>query len=128
MNDDEIERLKAFVLAVWTFTVTSLSAYRGKRGLDPKGAVGRREAEDDEPRLPARSHGCIGATEEEVVAPRLAAMKAKFRIEGDRRLYRMKPGAEPMDVTSAPLTTCRACKNAGRGVKHHWFHECPGFD
>ena len=39
MDDDEIDRLKAFVLAVWTFTVTSLSAYRGKWGLDPKGAV-----------------------------------------------------------------------------------------
>ena len=32
INDDEIDRLKAFVLAVWTFTVTSLSAYRGKKG------------------------------------------------------------------------------------------------
>ena len=39
INDDEIDRLKSFVLAVWTFAVTSLSAYRGKRGLDPKGAV-----------------------------------------------------------------------------------------
>ena len=39
---------------VWTFTMTSLSAYRGKRGLDPKGAVDQREAEDDEPGLPAR--------------------------------------------------------------------------
>ena len=29
MNADEIDRLKAFVLAVWTFTVTSLSAYHG---------------------------------------------------------------------------------------------------
>ena len=37
MNDEEIDRLKAFVLAVWTSTVTSRSAYRGKRGLDPKG-------------------------------------------------------------------------------------------
>ena len=33
MDDDEIDGLKAFVLAVWTFTVTSLSAYRGKRLL-----------------------------------------------------------------------------------------------
>ena len=39
MDDNEIDRLKAFVLAVWTFTVTPPSAYRGKRGLDPKGAV-----------------------------------------------------------------------------------------
>ena len=46
-------------------------------------------------------------------------MKAKFRIEGDRRLYTTTPGAEPMVVTSAPATVCRACKNAGRGVKHH---------
>ena len=27
MNDDEIDKSKAFVPAVWTFTVTSLSAY-----------------------------------------------------------------------------------------------------
>ena len=127
MNDDEIDILKAFVLAVWTFTVTSLSPYRGKRGLDPKGAADQREAEDDEPSLPARSHGCIGAAEEEVVARRLAAMKGKFMIEGDRRLYTTKPGVEPMDVTSAAVTACQACKNAGRGVKHHWFHECPRF-
>ena len=122
MNDDELDRLKAFVLAVWTFTVTSLPAYRGKRGLDPKRAVDQREAEDDEPSVPARSQGCTGAAEEEVVARRRAAMKAKFKVEGDRRLYTTKPGAEPMDVTCAPVTACRACKSAGRGVKHHWFH------
>ena len=29
MNDDEIHRLRAFFLAFGTFTVTSLSAYRG---------------------------------------------------------------------------------------------------
>ena len=58
----------------------------------------------------------------------MVAMKTKFWIEGDRGLYATKPGAEPMDVTCAPVTACRACKNAGRGVKHHWFHECPGFD
>ena len=63
-----------------------------------------------------------------MVARRLVAMKTKFRIEGDRRLYPTKPGAEPMDVMCAPMTACRACKNAGWGVKHHWFHECPGFD
>ena len=128
MNDDEINRLKAFVLGFWTFTVTSLSAYRGKRGLDPKGAVDQREAEDDEPSLPARSRGCTGAAEEEVVARKLAAMNAKFKIEGDRKVYTTKPGAEPMDMTCAPVTACRACNNAGRGVKHHWFHECPGYD
>ena len=37
MNDEEIHRLRTFVLVVWRFTVTFLSAYRGKRGLDPKG-------------------------------------------------------------------------------------------
>ena len=63
-----------------------------------------------------------------MVARRLPAMKAKFRIEGDRRLYTTQPGAELMDVTSAPVTASRACKNAGRGVKHHWFHECPAFE
>ena len=36
MNDEEIKRLKALVMSVCTFTVTSLSAYRGKRGLDPE--------------------------------------------------------------------------------------------
>ena len=49
----------------------------------------------------------------------VVAMKAKFRIEGDRKLYTTKPGAEPNDVTCAPATACRACKNAGRGVQHH---------
>ena len=93
MDDDEIDRLKAFVLAVWTFTVTFLSAYRGKRGLHPKGAVDLREAEDYELSLPARSQGCTGAAEEEVMARRLAAMKAKFKVEGDRRLYTTKPRA-----------------------------------
>ena len=62
------------------------------------------------------------------MAHRLVAMKAKFRVEGDRKRYTAKPGAEPMDVTSAPVTACWVCKNLGRGVKHHWFHECPGFD
>ena len=119
MNDEEIDRLKAFVLAVWTFTVTSLSAYRGKRGLAPKGAADQREAEDNEPSLPARSQGCTGAAEEEVVARRLVAMKTKFRIEGDRRLYTTKLGAQPMDTMCAPVTACRARKNAGQGVKHH---------
>ena len=54
-----------------------------------------------------------------MVARLLAAMKAKFKVEGDRRLYTIKPGAEPMDVTCAPVTAWRVCKNAGRGVKHH---------
>ena len=94
MNDDEIDRLKAFVLAVWMFTVTSLSACRGKRGIDPKGTVDHREAEDDD----------------------------------GRRLYTSNPWAQPMDVTCAPETACRTCKNAGRGLKHQWLHECPGFD
>ena len=53
MDDDEIDGLKALVLAVWTFIVASLSAYRGKWGLDPKGAVDQREADDDEPSVPA---------------------------------------------------------------------------
>ena len=54
MDDDEIDRLKAFVLGVCPFTVTSLSTYRGKQGLDPKGAVDQRETEDDEPSMLAR--------------------------------------------------------------------------
>ena len=58
----------------------------------------------------------------------LIKKKAKFKVEGAGRLYTTKPGAEPMDVTCAPVTACRACKNAGRGVTHHWFHECPAFD
>ena len=63
-----------------------------------------------------------------MVAQRLAAMKAKFKVEGDRRLCTKKRGAEPMDERRAPMTACRACKNAGTGVKHHWFHDRPGFD
>ena len=113
---------------VWTFTVTSLSAYCGKRGLDPKGAFDQWESEDDDPSLLARSRRCTGAAEEEVVARRLVAMKTKFWIEGDRRLYTTKPGTEPMDVTCVPVIAWWAGKNAGRGVKHHWFHECLGFD
>ena len=105
IDDDEIDRLKAFVLAVWTFTATSVSAYRGKRGLDPKRAVNEKQADDDDPSLPARSQGCTGAAEEEVVSRRLAAMEANFKVEGDRR-YRTKHGAEPMDVTCAPMTAC----------------------
>ena len=121
MNDEEIDRLKAFVLAVWMFTLMSLSSYRSKRGLDPKGTANQRKAEDDEPSLPARSQGCTGAAEEELVARKLVAMKTKLRIEGDRALYTTKLGAELMDVTSARVTARRACKSAGRGVKHHWF-------
>ena len=62
------------------------------------------------------------------MACRLLAIKAKFRVEGGRSLYTAKPGAEPMDVTCAPVTACRASKNAGQGVKHRWFHDGPGFD
>ena len=127
MNDDEIDRLKAFVLALWTCTVISLSTYQGKKGLDPKGAVDQREAEDDEPSPPARSQGCTRAAVEEVVAHRLAAMKAKFKVEGDRRQCPTKLGSEPMDVTCAPVMACRACKNVGAEVQQHRFHECPGF-
>ena len=126
MNDEQTDRPRAFVLAVWTLTVTSLSAYRCKRGLDPKGLVDQREAEDEDPGLPARWQGCTGAAEEEVVARRLVAMKAKVRMEGDHRLYTTKLGTEPMDVACAPVTACCVCQNAGRGVKHHWFNECPG--
>ena len=55
MNDDEIERVKAFVLAVWVFTVSSLSASRGKKGLDPKTSTDLCEADDEDSGLPARS-------------------------------------------------------------------------
>ena len=128
MDDDEITRLRGFVQAVWTFTVTSLSAYRGKKGLDPRPVDERPDAAEDASDVPVLSAGCTGAVDEEVVGRRLQAMKGKFRVEGGRRLYTAKPGAEPMDVTNAPVTAYRACKNAGRGVKRHWFHECPGFD
>ena len=128
MNDEEIMRLEAFVVSVCTFTVMSLPPYRGKRGLDPNVLADQREAEDEDPGLQARSQGCSGAAEAEVLARKLVAMKAQFWVEGDRRLYTAKPGAEAMDVTCAPVTACPACKNAGRGVKHHWFHECPGLD
>ena len=93
IHDEEIDRLRAVVLAVWTFTVTSLSVYHGKRGLDPKGAADQREpeeevreAEDEDCGMPARSQGCTVAGEEELVAGRLVAMNTKFGIEGDRNL------------------------------------------
>ena len=127
MDDDEITRLRGFVQAVWTFTVTSLSPYRGKKGLDPRPVDEGSDAAEDASDVPVLSAGCTGAADEEVVGRRLQAMKGNFRVEGGRRLYTAKPGAEPMDVTNAPVTACRACKNAGRGVKRHWFHECPGF-
>ena len=63
-----------------------------------------------------------------MVARRLAAMKATLKVKGHRRLCTTKPGAEPMDVTCGPVMACWACKNAGRGVNYHWFHECPGLD
>ena len=63
-----------------------------------------------------------------MVACRLVAMKAKFRIEGDGGLYTTTPGVERMDVTCAPVIAYRACKNAGQGVNHQWFHECASFD
>ena len=121
MKDEQIQRLKAFVLAMWMFTVTSLSAYHGKRGLDPKVSADPREAEDEDPGLQMQSSRYMGAIEEEVVARRLVAMKAQFWVEGDRRLYTGKPGVEPMDDKCVPVTACRACKNAGWGVKHQWF-------
>ena len=115
MNDEEINRLRAFVLAVWTFTVTSLSAYDVKRGLDRKEGDDQWQAEDEDPGLPARSQGCTGAAEEGVVARRQVAMKSMFKIKRDDTLYTTKLGAELMDITCAPVTACRACKNAGRG-------------
>ena len=54
MKDEEMLRLNAFVLAVWTFTVTSLAAFRGKKGLDPKISTDQQEAEDEDPGLPSR--------------------------------------------------------------------------
>ena len=48
-----------------------------------------------------------------MVARRLVAMKAKFKVQGDRRLYTTKPGAEPMDVTCAPVTACWALQECG---------------
>ena len=41
------------------------------------------------------SASCTGVADEEVVGRRLQAMRSKFRIEGGRRLYTAKPGAEP---------------------------------
>ena len=126
-DDDEFTRLRGFVQAVGTFTVTSLSAYRGKKGLDPRPVDERSDAAEDASDVPVLSAGCTGAADKEVVGRRQQAMKGKFRIEAGRRMYTAKPGAEPMGVTNVPVTACRACKNAGRGVKRHWFHECPGF-
>ena len=124
MDDTEIERMRAFVNAVWTFSVAGLSAYQGN-GLEAKSQPGPDEEEHE---MPVRSHGYTGAAEEDVGAKRLPAMKANFRIDGDRRFYTAKLGAELIDVSSAPVMACIACKNVGRGMKHHWFHECPGFD
>ena len=76
-------------------------------------------------------HGVKGvrgaAEEEEVVARRLVAMKAAFRVQGDGITYMAKPGAKPMYLRCAPVTPSVLSKNGGRAVKHDWFHECPGF-
>ena len=91
MDDDEIDRLNAFVPAVWTFTITSIAACRGKRGLDPKVAVDQRETEDESP-VCQRDRRGTGAAEEEVVARRLGAMKAKFKVEGGAGCTRQSLG------------------------------------
>ena len=39
MDDAEIDRLKAFVLAVWTFTVSPRQRIKVKRVLTPKGRL-----------------------------------------------------------------------------------------
>ena len=72
MDDTEIERMRAFVNAVWTFTVTSLSAYWGKRGLEAKSQLG---PDDEETEMLAQSQGCTGVLEEDVVAKRLVAIR-----------------------------------------------------
>ena len=109
MDDTEIERMRAFVTAVWTFTVTSLLAYRGKRGLEAKSQPW---PDDEEHEMPARSRGCTGAAEEDVVAKRLVAMNAKFKMDGDRRLYTAKPGGRAH----------RRVKRAGDGL--HGVQKC----
>ena len=128
MDDDEITRQRDFVQAVCTFTVTSPSAYRVRKGLDPRPVDEWSDAAEGDTDVPVLSASCTGAADEEVGGRRLQAMKSNFRVDGGRRMYTAKPGAEPMDVTNALVTTCKACKNAGRGVKRHWFHECPTFD
>ena len=65
MDDPEIERMRAFVNAVWTFTATSLSAYRGKCRLEAKSQP---RPDDEEHEMPARSQGCTGVAEEDLVA------------------------------------------------------------
>ena len=113
MNNEEIDRLKALVLAFWMFTVTSLSAYPGKRGPGARGAADQRKAQDDKPSLSPTSQGCTVDAEDEEVAPKLVALKINFRIEGDCTPYTMKPSADPMDVTCAPVTTCRVAGMQG---------------
>ena len=66
MDDDEITRLRGFVQAVWMFTVTSLSAYRGKKGLDPRPIDEGSDAAEEASDVPVLSAGCTGAADEEV--------------------------------------------------------------
>ena len=77
------------------FTVTSLLAYRGEHGLEPKTQSGQRHLDKGELEKPVRSQPCTGTLEEDVVAKRLVAMKAKFWINRDRCLYTAKRGQSP---------------------------------
>ena len=116
MNDEEIDRLRAFVLAVWTFRVTSVSAYRGKRRLDPKGAADQQEAEDEDNGLPVRSQGCMGGAEEEVVARRLVAMNTKDRGRSQAVHDEARRGADTCYVRAidrgSGVQECRAGRDA----------------
>ena len=118
------ERAKGFVQAFWTFTVFSVAAYCGMHGPEKKTEFGDASSSWGDDDLLVCSKGATGAAKVDVLKCRLEALKSQFHVADRCRCYTPKPGADWMDVTTA----CRGCRNAGCGIKHHWFHECPGFD
>ena len=69
-----------------------------------------------------------GAADVEVATCRLGAKKTKFSIRDCHQCCKLRNGAKRLDVTRAAVIAWRGCKNVGRGMAHHRFHESPRFD
>ena len=114
MEDSEVDRVTSFVKGMWALTTTSLATYTGRHGMSKKDREGAKrssldaalEASDG---LPAVSQRAIGAAFEEVVRRRLHALAEMFSVNDGWRYYASQKGAQRMDVTEAPITTCHAC-------------------
>ena len=67
---------------------------------------------NEQPETKVSREGVTGSADVEVVTHRLGAMKNKFSVRGG---YKPCGGAEPLDVTSTPMPTCRGYKNVDCG-------------